>query len=74
MSVATASAIVTVLGAYFAIGFVLALVYALGAAKRIDPDGAVMTWGARLIIMPGVAGLWPLMLVKLFKQTRPPVS
>ena len=74
MSVGTASLVVTLLGAYFAIGLLVALVYALGAARRIDPDAAQMTWGARLIIVPGVAGLWPLMLVKLFTQTRPPVT
>ncbi len=74
MSVATASLIATALGAYFGIGLLVAIAFALGAARRIDPDAAQMTWGARLIIMPGVAGLWPLMLVKLFTQTRPPVS
>ncbi len=74
MSVETASLVATVLGVYFAIGLLVAIAYALGAARRIDPDAGEMTWGARLIIMPGVTGLWPLMLVKLFTQTRPPVS
>ena len=74
MSVAAASLLVTVLGTYFAIGALVALVYALGGARRIDPDAAAMTWGARLLIIPGVAGLWPLMLAKLLTQSRPPVS
>ena len=74
MSVATASIIVTALCGYFAAGLLLAIAFALGAARRIDPDAAHMTWGARLLIMPGVAGLWPLMLYKLLTQKRPPVS
>ena len=28
----------------------------------------------RLLIFPGIAGLWPLMLTKLFTQKEPPVS
>ena len=74
MSVATAGLLVTALALYFAIGLLVGIAYALGAARRIDPDAAEMTWGARLLIIPGVTGLWPLMLFKLFTQTEPPVS
>lgn len=74
MSVAAASTLVTVIGIYLAIGLLLGIAFAMGAAKRIDPDAADMTWGARLLIIPGVTGLWPLMLTKLFTQTEPPVT
>ena len=74
MSVAAASTLVTVIGIYLAVGLLIGIAFALGAAKRIDPDAADMTWGARLLIIPGVAGLWPLMLAKLFTQSEPPVS
>lgn len=74
MSVAAASTLVSVIGIYLAVGLLIGIAFALGAAKRIDPDAADMTWGARLLIIPGVTGLWPLMLAKLFTQTEPPVS
>ncbi|MEM6810567.1 MAG: hypothetical protein AAGA41_02185 [Pseudomonadota bacterium] len=74
MSVAAASLLVTVIGIYLAIGLITAIAFSAGLAKRIDPDAGDMTWGARLMIIPGVMGLWPLMLKKLFTQTEPPVS
>ncbi|MEO0347247.1 MAG: hypothetical protein AAF229_13465 [Pseudomonadota bacterium] len=74
MSVAAASTLVSVIGIYLAIGLITAIAFAAGLAKRIDPDAGEMTWGARLMIIPGVMGLWPLMLKKLFTQTEPPVS
>ena len=74
MDLATAEAITLALGAYFAIGAAFALIFILFGAGRIDPDAKGMPIQARLIIFPGVVGLWPLMLVKLLFQKAPPVS
>ena len=76
MSEGLASAIVLALGVYAAIGLLVGLAYAFGGAGRIDPaaKGKGMPWRVRLLILPGVLGLWPLMLSKLFRQTEPPVS
>ena len=71
-----ANVIVLALGIYAAIGLLVALVYVFGGAGRIDPaaKGKGMPIRVRLMIVPGVIGLWPLMLKKLFTQTEPPVS
>ena len=76
MSEGLAGAIVTGLGIYVAIGLLVGLVYMFGGAGRIDPaaTGKGMPLRVRLLILPGVLGLWPLMLAKLFRQTEPPIS
>ncbi len=76
MSIETAGYLVTGLGLYAALGLVVALIYMFGGAGRIDPaaKGKGMPLRARLLIMPGVIGLWPVMVAKLFTQKEPPVS
>ena len=74
MSLEAANLLVTGIGIYFAIGLLVALVFVFGGAKKIDPGAAGMPIQARLIILPGIAGLWPLMLTKLFTQSEPPIS
>ena len=75
MNEGLANAIVTGLGIYAGIGLLIGLVYVFGGAGKIDPaaKGKGMPWRVRLLILPGVLGLWPLMLAKLFRQTEPPV-
>ena len=76
MPVETAELIVMAFGIYALCGVLVGLIYLFGGAGRIDPAarGKGMPWPVRLMIFPGVAGLWPLMLLKLFTQTEPPVS
>ena len=76
MSEATAEAIVLGFGLYLAVGLLVGLAYMFGGAGRIDPaaKGKGMPVRVRLMILPGVIGLWPLMLTKLFVRKEPPVS
>ena len=76
MSEAAANLLVTAIGIYFLIGVLVGLVYILGGAGRIDPaaKGKGLPIRVRLLILPGIVGLWPLMLTKLFVQKEPPVS
>lgn len=76
MSVATANMIVSLLGFYFAAGLIVAVAYLFGGAGRIDPaaKGKGLPWRVRFLIMPGLIGLWPLMLSKLLRQKEPPLS
>lgn len=76
MSEAAANLLVLGLGVYAALGLLVGLVYVFGGAGRIDPaaKGKGMPVRVRLMILPGVIGLWPLMLTKLFVQKEPPVS
>lgn len=76
MSESAAEMLVTGLGLYALIGMVIGLIYMFGGAGRIDPaaKGAGLPIRVRLLILPGIIGLWPLMLTKLFTQKEPPVS
>lgn len=76
MSEDLASTLVMGLGLYCLVGLVVAGIYALGGAGKIDPaaKGNGMPWRVRLLIIPGLMGLWPLMLAKLFVQSRPPIQ
>lgn len=74
MTEGLANIIVVAIGAYVVLGLLVGLVYMFGAAGRIDPAAKGMPIRARVLIFPGIVGLWPLMLAKLFSQTEPPVS
>ncbi|MEM9839291.1 MAG: hypothetical protein AAF830_09060 [Pseudomonadota bacterium] len=72
MSIALASTIWQVVGIYLAIGLVFGIIFIFLLVGRLDDDAKGMRWWARLTILPGVALLWPLMLIKvLFGKGRP---
>ena len=74
MSPAWAEVVLAVLAVYLAAGALFAAVIAVKALARIDAGARGMPWSARLLILPGLVALWPLMLVKCLKQKGPPVS
>ncbi len=49
---------------YVAIGIAFAVAFVLRGANRIDPSARTGTWGFRVLIFPGAAALWPLLLVR----------
>lgn len=76
MSEELANLIILGLALYAGIGLLVGVIYMFGGAGKIDPaaKGKGMPLRARLLILPGIIGLWPLMLSKLLRQTEPPVS
>ncbi len=74
MSVELAALIMSAAGVYLAIGAVYAVWFVSFGVSRIDPGAKGMPLQARALILPGVIGLWPLMLVKTLTQKAPPVS
>jgi len=54
--------IVTLTAAYFVVGCVVALAVVVAGLGRLDPVAAHGTWGFRLLVVPGLAALWPLIL------------
>ena len=65
--------LLAVFGAYFGVGIVFALAFALGnGAQRIDPAAHGATPGFRLIIIPGSAIFWPYLLLRWVNGSRPP--
>lgn len=74
MSAAWAEGLLAVLSVYLAAGALFAAVITVKGLTRIDAGVRDMPWSARLLILPGLVALWPLMLVKCLKQKVPPVS
>ena len=74
MSVYPAEIIISAFAVYLAVGLVFALAFVARGVAAIDPDAREMPWPARLLILPGVAALWPLLLWKWSTQKSPPVS
>ena len=59
-----AEALVIALAVYGAAGAVFAVPFALRGAGAVDPAAKGGTWGFRVLTIPGVVALWPVMLVK----------
>ncbi len=74
MSLAWAEGLLAALAVYFAVGALLATVIVSLGLGRIDTGARSMPWPTRLLILPGLVALWPLMLMKCLKQKGPPVS
>ena len=53
--------VVWIAGTYLTLGLVFAVPFVLRGVQRIDPVAREGTWGVRLIIVPGVTLLWPLL-------------
>ena len=62
MIVNIADVLVLLLLAYVGFGVVFAFPFVFYGANRIDPVALGSSWGFRLIILPGVVALWPLLL------------
>jgi hypothetical protein len=59
-----AELIVFAVGAYTAAGLLFAVAFVLRGVATVDPAAREGTAGFRLIIVPGVAVLWPLFAVR----------
>lgn len=60
---------------YALLGIVFAPVFVLFGAARIDPSVRQSTWGFRLMIVPGVIALWPLLVLRLLRGVQhPPIE
>jgi len=58
--------------AYWAVGVVFGTAFILRGAARVDPAAKGAGWGFRLLILPGVAALWPLLLRRWLKASDGP--
>ena len=70
MSIQSAETIWLCVGAYLAIGAVVGVLFALWAAAATDHAARGANPWFRLIIIPGIIGLWPLMLLRLLSGRR----
>jgi len=67
---AVASWIVSLAAGYLLLGMAFAVPFVLRWAGQMDPVAAHGTWGFRLLILPGAALLWPVLLLKRWRQGR----
>lgn len=58
------NAILLVVGLYLGAGVLFALAFVVRGVARVDPAAAGSSWGFRVMIIPGVATLWPLMALR----------
>jgi hypothetical protein len=60
------------LGVYAGAGLLFAIAFLTVGISRVDPDSKGSGVGFRLIILPGVAALWPVLLTRwVGKRTVP---
>jgi hypothetical protein len=72
MPIELARWIVAILFTYLGVGVVFAPIFVLFGVHRIDPGAHGSTWGFRLMIVPGVVLLWPLLLRRVRLGQPPP--
>jgi hypothetical protein len=67
-----AAAFLILLGIYAACGFLFAVPFAGFGVQKIDRLAAPGGWGFRLLIIPGAAACWPLLLRRWMKGAQEP--
>ncbi|NNU17018.1 hypothetical protein HK107_11870 [Parvularcula sp. ZS-1/3] len=73
MSTDLAAQIWGVIGIYLGVGLLFALLYVSLIVGRIDPDAAKAKVWVKIILIPGVMLLWPMMLYRTIFWKGPPV-
>mgnify|MGYP005850131879 CR=1 FL=1 len=69
---AFAETVVTAFTAYLAAGLVFAVLFVTFGVHRVDEQAKGSGVGFRLIILPGVAALWPLLLARWVRGVPEP--
>jgi hypothetical protein len=62
--------VLIVLAVYAAAGLAVAAAFVLFGVSRVLPEPAAVTAGARILIFPGAAALWPYVLIRWLKARR----
>ncbi|CAM2009807.1 hypothetical protein [Acanthopleuribacter pedis] len=75
MNETVATVIVLVFGVYVIVGVVFAAYFVTKGCNQIDPNARDGSPGFRVLIFPGAAALWPLLLRRLLQgQQQPPIE
>jgi hypothetical protein len=72
MPIGLARIVVVLLSSYLGIGLLFAVPFVLIGVERVDPAARGATWGFRVLILPGAAALWPLLLARLARRRDTP--
>lgn len=66
----TADFILLAAATYAVLGAVFGVVFVTAGVGRVDHAAVGAPWSFRLLIWPGAAALWPLMLLKWMRVSR----
>ena len=58
------------LALYAVVGVVVGVAFVAVGITRVLPEPATVTMGARILLFPGAAALWPYVLVRWLKSPR----
>jgi hypothetical protein len=58
------------LALYAAAGFAVAVAFLALGVTRVLPEPAPVTLGARIMLFPGAAALWPYVLIRWLRSSR----
>ncbi len=67
-----AETLVAVVEIYLVVGILFGIVFVTRGVQAIDHAAEGTGWGFRLIILPGVAVFWPLLLRRWIRRVQPP--
>ncbi len=65
----TVQMFVDLLSVYTLIGCIFSVAFVIFGIHRVDPVAGNAPAGFRLLVLPGAAALWPLLLVRWFRST-----
>lgn len=65
-----AESFVTIFTGYAIVGIVFAIAFAAVGVNQLDPLARGAGWGFRLLMLPGAAAFWPLLLLRWAKGNR----
>jgi len=74
MPLTAARVVVLLIELYAVAGLFFAVCFLPRAVTRLDPGTAGAPWSLRLLILPGVAALWPLFASRWLTGAPPPVE
>ena len=57
------------LALYAAVGVVIAAAFLAFGVTRVLPDPTPVTLGARIVLFPGAAALWPYVLIRWLRSS-----
>ena len=69
-----ASWMVAAMTVYALVGLFFAVVFVTRGAARVDPTAAGAPLGFKLLVLPGVAAVWPLLALRWLRGEQPPVE
>ena len=70
MSIEQAEQIWRAVGAYAFGGVLFAIIYLSFALRRVDPGAAESPLRVKILLVPGVVALWPILLLQWLASSR----